>query len=953
MKKILTVIFLFISSLGFTQKRGINFDPSSQAIGDKPYEMATRKENKVPVVDFENCEKWIIETENAETDLYLSSEQRIFGQTSGKLVYKTTQKKASVRLIYEEPIEIKEPWDCIDFWTYGDHWLWGEPHFSSAFKHYALIEDADGEIHELDFSQSGYRGLIHKYWFLNHIKLNENIEKPAKFIGIKLQGDNTVPGNEHTIFFGPIYFYQELLKELTFKNFPDTLPFPLRKETILPTNRNSDFINVIQKVDNFHQLSYLGKDMELEYIIDLSSGVLNGIKVKANNSVYELCKDAEFVFSSDQKAEWNVKNETLQKDTLFVEFIASTKNQKYNFLCWYTINQKSLIIGIHEESDVGHVKEITLGETGEFRESKLITIPFLPYNYGRHPKLLFGDDLFFFKQFDWYYSDASNFSTKNSLSDGWANYNNGVEYIPKTDGKLNPIREKLFINVSEDVIEVLPTIDNPSSPMRSYQANRLWMIDGSPDYEENKKNVRKYRSLGLENVTIRYHEGFWRDGGESYTFRTKTAPGRGGNKAVREFIRDIKDLDWRVGLYSNYTDFAPVNENWNPDWVLQEPDGNWQVSWSRCYAPKPMIALEQQSIYAPLINKSLGPNHSYCDVHTAVSPMSRVDYDYRVPGAATFRRTFECFGLLLLNEKIAYRGPVFSEGANHWWYAGLTDGNYANYSPLISTIPIMPEFQLYKIHPLQMDAGNLPAKGTEYLAYTLAYGHIGILQGEISEMIKRYAVLQTLQNHYSMIPVENISYYDKENKEYNSSMAIRKELNKNAKLKIEYINGFTIYINFSQDNWRINAMNKYFTLPHHGFLAFTKDEKTYALSGKCDDFSSNEKDYRIDLVVSSDQYYFDTYGASIKLRDFEAQGKIFFKKEKFGWEIIPAEDFKKFSFNKDLVDLKNTNIIIEGVDEGDLLIEDANIKCTDTLVNMAHNNKSILKYRVVPTIKMN
>ena len=42
--------------------------------------------------------------------------------------------------------------------------------------------------------------------------------------------------------------------------------------------------------------------------------------------------------------------------------------------------------------------------------------------------------------------------------------NNGVEYVPKTDGKRNPVREKLFINVSKDVIEVLPTIDNPASP---------------------------------------------------------------------------------------------------------------------------------------------------------------------------------------------------------------------------------------------------------------------------------------------------------------------------------------------------------------------------------------------------------------------------------------------------------------------------------------------------------
>jgi hypothetical protein len=911
--------------------------------------MAARREDKVPLVVFDDCEKWIIETENCEADLYLSSEQRLFRPTSGKLVYKTTNKEASVKLIYNEPVDIKEPWDCIDFWTYGDHWLWESRHYS-AFKHYALIKGNDEQIHELDFSSGDHNGLIHKYWFLNHIKLNEKIERPAKFVGIKLVGKNTIPGNKHTLFFGPIYIYQELLKELTFNEYPKNLPFPLRKETILPINRISDFNNKIKKEGRLHYLSYQGKDMNLEYIIDIYSGILNGIQVKVNNSAYELCKDAEFVFTSDQKAGWNIESEMVRQDTLFVEFAASVNNQKYNFSCWYTINQKSLIVGINEKSNTGHVKEITLGETGKFNNSKLITVPFLPYDFGRHPKLLFGDDLFFFKQFDWYYSDGSNLTTKNSLNDGWANYNNGVEYIPKTDGKRNPVRERLFINVSKDVIEVLPTIDNPSSPMRSYQANRLWMIEGDSDYEKNKKRVRRFRSLGLENVTVRYHEGFWRDGGESFTFRTQTAPGRGGNNAVKEFIRDIKDLDWRIGLYSNYTDFAPINEKWDPDWVTREPDGNWQVAWARCYAPKPMVALEQEFILAPIINKTLGPNHSYCDVHTSKSPMTRVDYDHRVPGAATFRRTFECFGLLLLNERNAYKSPVFSEGYNHWWWAGLTDGNYANYIPLINTIPIFPEFQLYKIHPLEMDAGNLPVGGSEYLAYTLAYGHIGILSGNISEIIKRYAVLQTLQNHYSMIPVKKISYFDGENNEYDSSSAIKKELNEVAKLKIEYSNGFTVYINFSDSKWRINAMNKFFTLPLNGFLAFTEDGRTYALSGTCEDFISDEKDYRIDLVVSNNQYYFDTYGAYVKLHDFEAQGSIFFKNEKFGWEIIPAGDFEKFSFNKDLIGLKNLNIIIEGVDEEDLLIEDAPVNYSKKLVNMAHENKSIFKYRIVPAL---
>lgn len=251
-----------------------------------------------------------------------------------------------------------------------------------------------------------------------------------------------------------------------------------------------------------------------------------------------------------------------------------------------------------------------------------------------------------------------------------------------------------------------------------------------------------------------------------------------------------------------------------------------------------------------------------------------------------------------------------------------------------------------------MDAGDTKVNGAEYLAYTLAYGHIGLLRGDISEMMKRYAFLQTLQDQYSMVPVKEINYFDNKNNKLNSSQAIKNGLNSSAKLKIEYENGFTVYINFSEDNWRVDDIGKSFTLPKHGILAYSKDLKTFALSGMCDDFLANNNNYRIDLVKSKDQYYFDTYGSIVKTDDFEAEGKIFFKKEDFGWEIIPAADFKQFTFKLDLIDPKISAVIIEGVNEDDLPIEDAEIKYNDNSVNIRHDNKSIFKYRVVPAVKI-
>ena len=106
--------------------------------------------------------------------------------------------------------------------------------------------------------------------------------------------------------------------------------------------------------------------------------------------------------------------------------------------------------------------------------------------------------------------------------------------------------------------------------MRSIQADRLWAINGGSDLNGLGQFVTGLRSKGVEKVTIRYHEDFWREGGESYTFKLTPNP-QLGIENVQKYIQFVKDNDWRVGLYSNYTDMATVNERWSPDWMKRGP----------------------------------------------------------------------------------------------------------------------------------------------------------------------------------------------------------------------------------------------------------------------------------------------------------------------------------------------------------------------------------------------
>lgn len=198
------------------------------------------------------------------------------------------------------------------------------------------------------------------------------------------------------------------------------------------------------------------------------------------------------------------------------------------------------------------------------------------------------------------------FAENNQLTNEYAIYNGGVRYIPLINGKRNPVRERLFWNVSKDVQEVLPTIDNPASPMREYQADRFWYIGGGYDLDVLRKDVNRLRSKGIEKVSIRYHEDFWRKDGESFTFRLEPNPALSKSE-LREYVRFVHAHDWRVGFYSNYTDLSPVNPYWYRDHMKMGPKGEWEVAWSRTYSPKPHFAWEQQAYFAPRYNRHLGP----------------------------------------------------------------------------------------------------------------------------------------------------------------------------------------------------------------------------------------------------------------------------------------------------------------------------------------------------------
>jgi hypothetical protein len=865
-----------------------------------PYEMVGRAEPHKPLFDFDDVSRWVVEGHGVDARLYRTAEQRLWRPYAAKVVYRSDGQTPDGSFILRprEPIVLPADWDCFEVWGWGNGPV------------EAIFEGADGKRTEIGLGRTDAQ-----YWFLLHAKLGRRPASPARFVGLRFREAGAK--QQTTIYVGPGYAFREELKPLHFAPWPRKLPFPTTVDTILPPNDATPFENSVRKAGDAYVFGYSGKDCELRYEYRPTDGTLGDLSVLHAGKRTRPCVGGGVqlatprgVLAADDPAVTRAfLGARLIKGVLTARWRLSGGGAQTDATYRMRIRGKSLIVEIAAAAPV--VRKVALGAAVGLVHPQLFRVPYLTYG-GNDPHILYADGLFYFTQFDWYVSNASVLYGGGRIEGDRAAFNGGAEYIARTDGTLNAVHERLFITVSPNVQEVLPTIANPPSPMRSIMADRLWRVKHGENYAAEVAEARRFAAYGMDRIACRYHEEQWRDGDESFTFREHAAPGRGGDRALRDEVAAIKACGWLVGLYCNYTDFAPVNANWNPDRVSRTPDGNYYSSWWRCYAPKPMYAVEAARYYAPRVAKRFGANHSYCDVHTAVPPFSRVDYDARVPGAGTFRRTFECFGRLLYEQKFAFYGPVYSEGGNHWWYAGLVDGNYAQLGSTASwKDPLFVDFDLLRMHPLSMDAGMgeigmyyrgpLPDLAIErFRAATLAYGHIGYLDYQTyasswKELIKTYYLQQPLQRHYVMAPVESIRYADDSGRLMPTSQALVTGAYRTNRVRVVYRGGFTIWVNGSPTPWRIPTPRGPVVLPEWGYAAYTKSGSVLSACA----LGSTEvgaEPTRIEYCLSPSMFFLDSRGSGYQTAGpIGVDGAVALKRRGATWWVIPATEARRIS----------------------------------------------------------
>ncbi|MGB9797744.1 MAG: hypothetical protein ACPLSK_03900, partial [bacterium] len=199
----------------------INVVNADEKVGERPYEMvwANRKEERQPLVDFENLEGWIVECySGANAKVQRSQEQKMWGDFVCKITFSGTSQDSRFIIKPPKPIPIAGEFDCINLWVYGNNWGW-EP----LDKNNPRVEIA---IHIVDSKGKNFRlylwNVNWKEWFLAHRRIDESILKeisfPCSFTGIEIRGCSNE--RESTIYLDSLYLYKEELKPLSFEPRP-------------------------------------------------------------------------------------------------------------------------------------------------------------------------------------------------------------------------------------------------------------------------------------------------------------------------------------------------------------------------------------------------------------------------------------------------------------------------------------------------------------------------------------------------------------------------------------------------------------------------------------------------------------------------------------------------------------------------------------------------------------
>ena len=864
--------------------------PPTTVVGERHYCFAKRKPTRPATFNFDDLAGWTVASHgNAKGEMIRTREAQIWSRYVAK-VRVCLRRPDRIECRPARPMALPRDFDCVNIWVRADKWyVYAKPRVTMRLS--LRLRDSSREEHIVSLGAFPY-----KDWFLAHRRVvrlphaapgtrakggdgNGRLDAPATLEAIIVDGDTG--GKTAALYLDHVSFYKEELKPIQLEPQPAKRLFPTTPDTILPTCHGK---RQVRAEANPQRATFTsrGEDGTLVYQIDPSKPGFAGVSARwdagprfrplagAGPCLVGPERD-QALPADDPNVRWETLAARLDRGTYDVSWRMTAGGISAAGTTRCQLKGKSLVIDIR--SPGGHVAGVRLGRCEGLERPKLVRVPFLCLR-PNDPHVLCAQGLFVSAFIDWYVSDASTLEGgAAALSRTAAQFNGGCRYLPKTDGRRNDARARIFLTVSPRFDEVLPNIPNPPNPYAKMMVHRAWWDVGVARMDRIE---RMYR-WGLRGAMMEYNGVIWERGTDFIrrAFYGDAGINVGADK-MAAFSEKVRNMGYLFGLHTDFCIIPPgVFRCWDEDLVTRTSDGDWRPLWGRCYAVKVSRAEEIQRKYGRVNKEVFGTCCGYSDVTTALSPSANVDYDARVPMAGKFRGQFEAYGRMLRAECDTAQGPVISEGPHQWLYAGLPAGNYGQMAGTNKhRRPMLVDFDLLKIHPLQCDTGiGMPymfygraVRPTvrnaglhsdwfdRWIAWTLACGHIAQLTSDWRDagLLKSFYMVQPAQRHYALVPVQRIRYFDGE-RLVTTSDAIRSGALERSQVCVEYANGLTVFVNGSwADDWLVAAAGDTWLLPPAGFLLHRP--------GKLLEYSALVGSSRVDYVETADACYVDGRG---------------------------------------------------------------------------------------------
>jgi len=487
---------------------------------------------------------------------------------------------------------------------------------------------------------------------------------------------------------------------------------------------------------------------------------------------------------------------------------------------------KSLVLGV--ECDQPVLRAVEFGGWGPVLRRRTVTIPY----YSGRVDYLPSENIFVNAFLDWTASSAS-----------YHEDSTRAVYRALTDGRRNLLREVAVYAAAWHLAEVLPNLPNPASPYRAELGSRLVLDIWGGRFRDIEATLQGLADYGIRDEVVLLH--MWQRSGydNALPAHLPANDALGGDEDLKALIATGVRLGHRMALHENYVDYYPNYDSFSPEDISLDPSGGRVPAWYnpstkiQSFAEKPTAILRLASTQSPEIHRRYGTNACFLDVHSAVPPWFHVDARATEPGAGTFRQVWDVHRELWQYERETHEAPVFGEGGSHWYWSGYLDGVEAQFGQgwpegAGMQAPLMVDFDLLKIHPLQLNQGmgyfgrwwgGAGGAGSppmivldQYRMQEVAYGHAGFPFVEDHRALPpvwlEHYLLTPVAARYAAAKPKEI-WYEVEGSWVDPSAAAKAAAW--DRVRVRYDNGLTVTANARGAPLQLGDL----MLPQYGWLA--------------------------------------------------------------------------------------------------------------------------------------